>query len=70
VGSTNLDNRSFALNEELNVAVYDRGVAARLQDVFERDLQRARRVDYGDWVNRGLKTRVQELLVLPVRDLL
>ena len=25
IGSTNLDNRSFALNEELNVAVYDRG---------------------------------------------
>jgi hypothetical protein len=50
--------------------VYDRGVAGRLQNVFEQDLQRARRVDYGEWVNRGLKTRLSEWLVLPVRDLL
>jgi cardiolipin synthase A/B len=70
VGSTNFDNRSFALNDELNVAVYDAAVAARLQAVFERDLADARRVEYADWVNRGLTTRLQELLVRPVRDLL
>jgi cardiolipin synthase A/B len=70
VGSTNLDNRSFALNDELNVALYDRSVAGRLQEVFERDLADARRVTYDDWAHRGLTTRLQELLVRPVRDLL
>jgi cardiolipin synthase A/B len=70
VGSTNLDNRSFALNDELNVALYDAGVAGRLQQVFERDLADARRVKYADWAHRGLLTRLQELLVRPVRDLL
>jgi cardiolipin synthase len=70
VGSTNLDNRSFALNDELNLAMYDTGVASRLEEVFEADLRQSRRVEYADWANRGLKTRLQELVVLPVRDLL
>jgi cardiolipin synthase len=70
IGSTNLDNRSFALNDELNVGVFDRTLARRLQDVFERDLQRARRVTLEAWKKRGLKERMLETLVLPVRDLL
>ena len=70
VGSTNLDNRSFALNDELNVAIYDAGVAERLQGVFERDLALGRRVTYAEWVDRGLKERLQELIILPLRDLL
>jgi cardiolipin synthase A/B len=70
VGSTNLDNRSFALNDELNLAVYDAGVASRLAEVFEADLRRSKRVEYAEWADRGLKTRLQELVVLPVRDLL
>jgi len=70
IGSTNLDNRSFALNEELNVALHDPVLARRLEEVFERDLQFARRVDYETWRRRGLKERIMETLVLPVRDLL
>jgi len=70
VGSTNLDNRSFTLNDELNLAVYDAGVAGQLEQVFERDLQHARRVEYADWAKRSLTTRLQEYLILPVRDLL
>jgi cardiolipin synthase A/B len=70
IGSTNLDNRSFALNDELNVAVHDAAVARRLEEVFERDLQHARRVRYEDWQRRGVKERLMETLVLPIRDLL
>ncbi len=40
VGSTNLDRRSFELNEELNLVVYDGGIARRLERVFEKDLGR------------------------------
>ena len=42
VGSANFDNRSFELNDELNVVVFDRG-AARSREDFERDKQRSRR---------------------------
>jgi cardiolipin synthase A/B len=70
VGSTNLDNRSFVLNDELNVALYDPALAGRLQEAFERDLSLSRRVDYESWRTRGLKTRLLETLVIPLRDLL
>jgi cardiolipin synthase len=68
VGSTNLDNRSFALNDELNVIFYSRDVARRLEKIFEEDLAHSRRVTYEDWANRGMTERLLELLVLPMRD--
>ena len=70
IGSTNLDNRSFALNDEINVAVHDATFARRLEQIFERDLERARPVTYEEWRGRGLKERMMETLVFPVRDLL
>ncbi len=70
IGSSNLDNRSFALNQELNVIVYDRDFAGRLERVFADDLGRSRRLTYQAWRHRGFKTRFLELFVLPFRDLL
>ena len=40
-GSANFDNRSLELNDEMNVAVSDRGLAARLLQDFEQDLRAA-----------------------------
>jgi cardiolipin synthase len=68
VGSTNLDNRSFALNAELNLVVRDEGVARRLTEVFGDDLRRSRRVEYQHWRARPLWQRLLEVLVLPIRD--
>ena len=36
VGSTNFDPRSFRLNDEANLNVYDRAFAARAGAVFEQ----------------------------------
>ena len=68
VGSTNLDNRSFALNDELNVIVYSSAVAQRLERVFQDDLQHSRRVTYELWSNRPWWDRFLEVVVLPIRD--
>jgi cardiolipin synthase A/B len=68
IGSTNLDHRSFALNEELNVVVYDSDVAGRLEGVFQQDLANSRQVTYGDWSDRGLTSRFLELLSWPLRE--
>jgi cardiolipin synthase len=70
VGSTNLDPRSFALSQELNVIVYDRTVARQLEEAFAADVAHARRIDHATWESRGLRARLFELVVLPVRDLL
>jgi phosphatidylserine/phosphatidylglycerophosphate/cardiolipin synthase-like enzyme len=57
VGSTNLDRdyRSFALNEELNVVLYDTAIAGRLEAVFDHD---ARPLQTGDI--RGLGGRPRD----------
>ena len=68
VGSTNFDNRSFALNEELNVGVYDRDVAQKLAEIFAADLKRSRKVTYEQWQNRGLKEKFFELFAFPVEE--
>jgi cardiolipin synthase len=70
VGSTNLDNLSFAFNAELNLIVYDREVARRLARVFEEDVAVSRRVTYEAWKRRGLGARLLEAFALPIRDLL
>jgi cardiolipin synthase A/B len=68
LGSTNLDNRSFALNEELNIAVYSREFGARLERIFADDLEHSRRIDLAQWNSRGLRQRMLEWLSFPLRD--
>ena len=60
VGSANFDNRSFELNDELNVVVFDRTVAERLRGDFERDLGKSRRLDLQSWRSRPLHIRARE----------
>ncbi len=49
VGSTNFDNRSFRLNDEANLNVYDRDFAASQVRQFERDLAQSERITYEAW---------------------
>ncbi|RYF27757.1 MAG: cardiolipin synthase B [Comamonadaceae bacterium] len=60
VGSTNFDNRSFRLNDEANLNVYDEGFAKRQTAVFEQDIERSRRVTYEAWQNRPWKEKAME----------
>jgi len=62
VGSTNFDNRSFRLNDEANLNVYDRAFAARQIEVFRDDLTRSRKVTLEEWQNRSLKEKALEKL--------
>ena len=68
VGSTNFDNRSFALNEELNMTLYDRSLARHLEDTFADDLKRSHKITYEEWENRGLKEKFFEWFTFPVEE--
>ena len=68
IGSTNFDNRSFALNEELNLTLYNRPLAQRLEAAFAADLRRSRKVTYEEWDARGLKEKFFELFAFPVEE--
>jgi cardiolipin synthase A/B len=70
VGSTNFDNRSFALNEELNMTVYDSGIARRLEEAFEQDLKYSRKITYEEWNSRGIGERIYEIFAFPVKEYL
>jgi cardiolipin synthase len=60
VGSTNFSNRSFGINDEVNLAACDRELAARLEQDFLRDLEQSRRIYYEEWRRRPLLERINE----------
>jgi len=53
IGSVNFDNRSFGLNDEVNVNIFDRGVALRHVEIFADDLARSRPLTLAEFRDRG-----------------
>ena len=68
IGSTNFDNRSFALNEELNLTVYNRALAQRLEAIFREDLKHSKKITYEEWQSRSVFERLWELFAFPVKE--
>jgi cardiolipin synthase len=60
VGSTNFDPRSFALNDEVNLAVYEAEFAERLEADFTRDMKDSRQITLEEWRNRPVWEIIQE----------
>ena len=58
VGSTNFDNRSFGLNDEVNLAVQGQALARRLDIDFEKDLTLCKEVTKKEWEQRAMGERV------------
>ncbi|AXE98288.1 cardiolipin synthase [Paraburkholderia hospita] len=52
VGSTNFDSRSFKLNDEANLNIYDEAFARRQTQIFADDLAKSKRVTLDDWNRR------------------
>ncbi len=70
VGSANWDYLSFALNDELNVVVIDRGFGREMRALFERDLEAARPIDAASWARRPLRQKLKERFWLTFERLL
>ena len=62
VGSTNFDNRSFGLNDEVNLAMRDPGFVEQLRNDFGKDLAASERITYEQWRRRPFLERAPELL--------
>jgi len=58
IGTANLDNRSFRLNFELSIVVWDGGFAGRVAEMLEDDFARSRLVDPGELDDRPLWFRL------------
>jgi cardiolipin synthase len=63
IGSANFDNRSLELNDELNVAVFDRGLASRLRADFEKDLSASNKLTLDAWRARPLPEKGRDWLL-------
>lgn len=68
VGSTNLDIRSFRLNDEASLNIYHRGFAERMTQVFENDLLRAEPYTYRMWEQRPWREKFAEKFLIPIRS--
>lgn len=68
VGSTNFDIRSFRVNDEASLNVYDREFAAQMTAAFERDLTNTKKYDYAMWEKRPLREKLAERLLYPIRS--
>jgi cardiolipin synthase len=63
VGSTNFDDRSFRMNDEANLNIYNAAFAAKQIEIFNDDLAHSRRITYAAWKNRPLKEKLYEHVV-------
>jgi cardiolipin synthase len=62
IGSANLDDRSFKLNDEANLNVLDLEFAAQQIEEFEDDLTHCKRVSYEQWQARPWHEKLVERL--------
>lgn len=53
VGSSNFDDRSFETNDEITLGIFDRGLAAQFDAIFEKYVARAREIELETWQRRG-----------------
>jgi len=67
IGSANLDNASFALNNELNVTSLDRRLALTLTKIFDDDLKFTTPVTLEEWRSHFLR-HLFYLPLIPLRD--
>jgi cardiolipin synthase len=58
LGSTNIDHRSFGLNDEVNLLILSPDVGAQLQRAYEEDMLRSDVLDLASWRRRSWSERV------------
>jgi cardiolipin synthase len=60
VGSTNFDDRSFRLNDEITVGVIDPMIAQQLRAAFADDMRFAEQRHFEEWKNRSLWHKLED----------
>ena len=60
VGSTNFDDRSFEINDEITLGIQSKAFAKQLEDLFEEDQKVCKEVNAKEWENRGTLHKLQD----------
>jgi cardiolipin synthase A/B len=70
VGSTNFDDRSFDTNDEITLGILDKGIAAKLDAIFEKYVRRANEIRLDDWRKRGFLHKIKDNAAYLLNDVL
>jgi cardiolipin synthase len=70
VGSANFDIRSFKLNFETNAVVYDAGVTAEMNALFEKDMRNSTELTEEEYAKRSVWVKIKESLARLISDIL
>ena len=65
IGSANLDNLSFQLNEETNLNLLDHDFAMKQVGIFEDDLSHSRQITYEMWQKRSASEKFFQVITSP-----
>ena len=68
VGSTNFDMRSFELNDEASLNIYDSNFAGEMTEVFVRDLESSAPYTFAHWKRRSWREKSAEIVINPIRS--
>lgn len=60
VGSSNFDDRSFEINDEISLGLYDPALARQLEAIFERDARQCIELRRDEWLHRGWLHKLQD----------
>ena len=60
IGSSNFDDRSFEINDEITVGLWSADLAARFEAIFERDARDCTQLRLEEWRRRGAWRKFKE----------
>lgn len=66
LGSCNIDDRSFLLNYECNITVYDEELGVAMEEMFLEDLYDCKEITLENWKNRSWWKRFKIKLLTPI----
>ncbi len=70
VGTANIDRLSLTGNYEINLEIFDRGLAATMEKIYEVDSSNSRILTKEEWDSRHVVARISELILAPLRPFL
>jgi cardiolipin synthase A/B len=70
IGSSNFDDRSFEINDEISLSIASEPLTARLDGIFERYVQRAHEIQLEAWTRRGWQHKLTDNVFYLLNEML
>lgn len=68
IGSSNLDDRSFELNDEATLGIFDERIAAELEEIFDQDLRYAAEYTLKEWKHRSVLHKLLDFTTFAINE--